>query len=89
MLFICWIIILLVFVGLLNWGLAVIFTNVWEWWQTQNSKKFGDITELKEEQHENDLRRIKSFDCESGIPQKTKIINEELYCGSISPDGRD
>ena len=90
MLFIFWIIILLVFVGLLNWGLVVIFVMLWEWWKTQNGKNIGDIRGLKEDQHENDPRRNKSFDCESELTQKTQnIILDELYCESISPDGRD
>ena len=90
MLFIFWIIILLVFVGLLNWGLVVIFTMLWEWWQKQKSENIGNVRELIEDQHENDPRRNKSFDCESELTQKTQnIILDELYCESISPDGRD
>ena len=77
------------FVGLLNWGLVVIFTMLWEWWQTQKRKNIGDIRELKEDQHENGHRRNKSLDCESEITQKSQIINDELYNESISPDERD
>ena len=90
MLFILWIIILLVFVGLLNWGLVVIFIKLWEWRkQPQKGKIIGDIRELKEDQHENGHRRNKSLDCESEITQKSQIINDELYNESISPDERD
>ena len=90
MLFICWIIILLVFVGLLNWGLVVIFTMLWEWWQKQKSENIGNGRELIEDLHENDPRLNKSFDCESELTEKTQnIILDELYCESISPDGRD
>ena len=89
MLFILWIIILLVFVGLLNWGLVVIFIKLWEWRKHQKGKIIGDIRELKEDQHENGLRRNKSLDCESEITQKSQIINDELYSESMSPDGRD
>ena len=76
MLLICWIIILLVFVGLLNWGLVVVFTMLWEWWKTQKGENIGDIRELKEDQHENDPQRNKSLDCERGIPQRTQDVND-------------
>ena len=89
MLLICWIIILLVFVGLLNWGLVVIFTMLWEWWKTQKNKNIGDIRELKEDHHENDPQRNKNLDCESGIPQKSQNIDDELYCESMNTGGRE
>ena len=89
MLFICWIIILLVFVGLLNWGLVVIFVMLWDWWKTQKGKNIGDIRGLKKDQHENDPPRNKSLDCESRIPQNTQNINDKLHCESMSPSGMD